>query len=243
MMKILDLGFGSPSYDLACDEALLDASDASGGDELLRFWQPKKYFVVLGYSNAWKNEVKRPVRVPILRRPSGGGTVLQGPGCLNYSLILKIKSGGPTDSIHSTNKFVMERNRQALEKLLGRQVQVEGHTDLAIAGINGHAPLLKFSGNAQRRKGKRLLFHGTFLLAFDASRMDRILKVPEKQPGYRQDRGHSDFVTNLHVSAEKVKRAMMSAWSAREKLTDIPKAHLEKLARERYSRDDWNLKF
>ena len=26
--------------------------------------------------------------VPVLRRSSGGGTVVQGPGCLNYTLVL-----------------------------------------------------------------------------------------------------------------------------------------------------------
>ena len=57
-MKILDRTFLSPADDLACDEALLEESESSGGGELLRFWQPKKYFAVLGYSNAWKEEVK-----------------------------------------------------------------------------------------------------------------------------------------------------------------------------------------
>ena len=33
-------------------------------------------------------EAVRKDNVPVLRRTSGGGTVVQGPGCLNYTLVL-----------------------------------------------------------------------------------------------------------------------------------------------------------
>ena len=182
-MKILDLTFSSAADNLACDEALLDASETSDGTEILRFWEPKKYFIVLGYSNAWKKEVLFPEKkaAPVFRRCSGGGTVLQGPGYLNYSLVLKIDGNGASRDIRATNEYVMQRHRVALEKLTGKKVAVQGHTDLTLG-------TLKFSGNSQRRKRKYLLFHGTFLLDFDLSRIDRCLAIPEKQPAYRQNR-------------------------------------------------------
>ena len=120
---------------------------------------------VVGYANRVAQEVN--VRacaqrgVPILRRCTGGGAVLQGPGCLNYSLILQIDSDPLLQTVTGTNRFVMERNRGALEMLLSGssrrkealtsnlqlptsnfQLSVCGHTDLAIDGR-------KFSGNAQ----------------------------------------------------------------------------------------------
>ena len=235
-MKILDLTFSSPARDLSCDEALLDDREASDGEEVLRFWQAKKYFVVLGYSNCWKEEVRAGSGAPVHRRCSGGGAVLQGPGCLNYSLILKIRPGGPLDNIRSTNEYVMQRHRQALEKLLKKEVRVQGHTDLTLGA-------LKFSGNSQRRKRKYLLFHGTFLLDFDLSQLDRTLKLPAKQPAYRQNRGHSSFVTNIGVPVEKLKQALAKCWDAKIRLTDTPKKRIEELTCMRYSKDAWNLKF
>ena len=238
-MKILDLTFSSAVDNLSCDEALLDDSESSDGPEILRFWEPKKYFIVLGYSNAWKKEVVLPAKeaevIPIYRRCSGGGTVLQGPGCLNYSLILKIDEDGASRNIRRTNDYVMQRHRAALESLLGKKVAVQGHTDLTLGD-------LKFSGNSQRRKRKRLLFHGTFLLGFDLSRINRWLAIPEKQPSYRRNRPHDAFVTNLNIPSGAVKKALQILWDAKEPLENIPHGKIEHLSKERYSQDEWNLK-
>ena len=123
-MKLLDLTFPTPEENLACDEALLDWCDEGAGPEVLRFWEPQQHFVVVGHSNRIGREVKveacREQGIPILRRCSGGGTVLQGPGCLNYSLILRIDSDPALQTVTGTNRFVMERNRAAVETLLAR---------------------------------------------------------------------------------------------------------------------------
>ena len=95
-MKYLDLTLPSPEENLACDETLLDWCDESDGPEILRFWEPHRHFIVVGYSNRVECEVNlaacRELNIPVLRRCSGGGTVVQGPGCLNYALILRFDS-------------------------------------------------------------------------------------------------------------------------------------------------------
>ncbi len=237
-MKHLDLTLASPAANLACDEALLDACEDGSGAEVLRFWQPEQCFVVAGYSN----EVTREVNVPacrqagvgIFRRCSGGGTVLQGPGCLNYSLVLRIDGHPALDSITGANRLIMERQRAALAGLLRRPVEVKGCTDLAVGG-------LKFSGNAQRRKRHALLFHGTFLLHFDLSLMDRFLQMPSREPDYRAGRAHDRFLMNLDVAASALQEALREAWGAHTLLADVPDC--QRLIEEKYARDDWNLKF
>src|SRR6266566_4412628 len=148
-MKYCDLTLATPAENLACDEALLDLCDQGLSGELLRFWEPARYFVVLGYASKVAQEVNLSFcqlsAIPVLRRCTGGGTVLQGPGCLNYSLILRIPDSGPLRSIPATNDFILKRHQSALAALLRAPVEIRGHTDLAIGG-------LKFSGNAQRRK-------------------------------------------------------------------------------------------
>ena len=258
-MKLLDLTFPTPEENLACDEALLDWCDEGAGPEVLRFWEPQQHFVVVGYSNRVGREVNveacRERRTPILRRCSGGGTVLQGPGCLNYSLILRIDSDPTLQTVTGTNRFVMERNRAAVETLLARssrrkealsseseirnpksEISVHGYTDLAIDGR-------KFSGNAQRRKRGAVLFHGTFLLNFNLALVNRLLPMPSKEPDYRKHRSHGQFLMNLAVPSNELKPALRQAWSAVEELKEFPEERTRKLVEEKYSSDAWNLKF
>jgi lipoate-protein ligase A len=252
-MTALDLTFPTPAENLACDEALLDFFEEGGGEGLLRFWEPENCFVVVGYGNHVATEVNvvacEADGVPILRRCSGGGTVLQGPGCLNYSLVLKIEERGPLTSITSTNRFIMERNRQAVEtEARGRRpevgIEIYGCTDLAL--VTNHKTFgssLKFSGNAQRRKKNFILFHGTFLLSFDIALIDKFLRMPTKEPDYRKGRSHKDFLTNLDLPAETVKHALRDAWGAKRPPEVVPHDAIALLARDKYVTREWNFKF
>lgn len=245
-MKVLDLTLASPVENLACDEALLDAAESGEGDEILRFWESPDYFVVVGYANKVATEVNvaacAPRRIPILRRCSGGGTVVQGPGCLNYALVLQITGDGPTRNISIANQFIMERNRSALARLVSNfrlqtsDFQVCGPTDLAIGG-------LKFSGNSQRRRKHFLLFHGTFLLNFELALVTELLPMPSLQPDYRDRRAHGEFITNLNASSSAVKAELCRAWDANERAPVTPLDAIQKLVAEKYSKDEWNLKF
>jgi lipoate-protein ligase A len=235
-----DLTLSSPAENLALDEALLDTLEESGGGELLRLWEPAEHFVVVGYANAVTREVNVPfcqaAGIPVLRRCSGGGTVLQGPGCLNYSLIVRISESGPFRTIHTTNQEIMERHRAVVADLTGLPVEVKGHTDLAVRGV-------KFSGNAQRRKRAFLIFHGAFLLSLDISLVERTLRMPSKQPDYRSNRPHSDFLMNLGIGSGVLKEALVQAWQAAEPLRQVPLERMADLARAKYTRAEWNLKF
>jgi len=242
-MKLLDLSFQSPAENLACDEALLDYFEEHGGDGVLRFWEPRNYFVVVGYANEVAKEVDVPSceadEIPILRRCSGGGTVLQGPGCLNYSLVAPIAGDGSLQNIRSANQFIMERNRAALKlklRIESSKVEVAGHTDLVLDQA-------KFSGNAQRRKKHFLLFHGTFLLNFNIPLIEKYLRMPSKQPGYRQNRSHEDFLMNLNLPAVEVKGALCNAWGVTQPLNVIPRDAIALLARDKYVTKEWNFKF
>lgn len=235
-MKLFDFTSLNPAENLACDEVLLDGAEAANGPEVLRFWEPASHFVVLGYGDQAEKEanlaVCRADGIPILRRSSGGGTVLQGPGCLNYSLILRIDPLGPLRSIVSANRFIMERNRAAIEAVFPNEVSVRGHTDLAIGE-------LKFSGNAQRRKRRFLLFHGTFLLRFDLALLEKYLPLPSRQPTYRHSRSHTSFVTNLGLPAERVKGALQAVWTATDPLPAPPAEAISALVCDKYETNEW----
>lgn len=247
-MQLLDHTFPTPEENLACDEVLLDWAESTDSDEILRFWTPTRYFVVLGYANRLSTHVNehacRALGIPILRRCSGGGTVLQGPGCLNYALILRIHKHGPTANTSSTNEFIMHIHRSIIETLLKQYtsanepvtVTIEGHTDLAWNG-------LKFSGNAQRRRKRFLLFHGTFLLHMDLQLVEQTLPIPAKQPAYRMNRSHTEFLVNLPIPQMAIKSALATAWHATIPVQNPPMERIQHLAISKYASFDWVRKF
>ena len=252
-MKYFDYTFSSPAENLACEEALLDWAESGKGHETLRFWESPEPFVVVGYANKVATEVNVAAcearKIPILRRCSGGGTVVQGPGCLNYSLVLPITKDGPLHGIAVANQFIMRRNRAAIESAVrspqsAAPISIHGHTDLAL--VTRHASrvtLKKFSGNSQRRRQHFLLFHGTFLLNFDLALVGELLRMPSKQPDYRESRNHADFLTNIKITAEEIKTALRKAWGTGLQLANPPLVAIKTLAREKYSVHGWNFKF
>ena len=239
-MKYLDLVFNEPARDLACDEALLELVESEQlNDDILRIWEPGRHFVVLGHANSLRAEVNVLTclqhGVAITRRMSGGGTVLQGPGCLNYSLVLN-NAAHRFKNVGDGFRFVLERHREMIGSITGMEVCMAGVSDLAIAGR-------KFSGNAQYRKSRTILVHGTFLLGFDLSLIGLYLKQPAKQPIYRQNRSHMEFVTKLSLRPEKLRQELKEAWRARESLDQIPLKRIDMLVHERYGRKEWSEKF
>jgi len=239
-MKWIFNNLQTPEANLACDEALFLECENSDGPEVLRFWRPDSYFVVLGCGQKVSSEVDcdlcKKYNIRILRRCTGGGAVLQGPGCLNYAIILKIKSYNEFSSITRTNQFIMKKHASAISKLLNKNIEVKGITDLVVDNK-------KISGNAQRRGKNAILFHGSFLLDLDLNLMQKILKQPPRAPDYRENRSHIDFVTNINISSNSIMNALMKTWNAREKLCKLPESIIDDLILTKYSKDEWNFKY
>lgn len=238
-LLLLDWSLPSAAENLAADEFLLSCCEKSGELQLLRFWEPTTYFVVVGYGNKVAEEVNlgfcQQSGIGVYRRCSGGGTVLQGPGCLNYALILKISDDSFTRSIPETNVHLMHKQAAALHKATGAAVTVQGYTDLTIKNY-------KVSGNAQKRGRTHLLFHGTLLLNLDLAKIGDALKSPPRMPDYRQSRSHIHFVSNLpRVSTHEIKKSFCHEWQARQEWK--PDEPMSDEWAEKYRSPEWNFKF
>jgi lipoate-protein ligase A len=192
-----------PRINLDYDDELLRRAEIGGG-ETIRFWESPTYFIVLGRTCKEEDDVDLEAAhkdaVPVLRRCSGGGTVLQGPGCLNFSLILSKKARPELDSISASYRYILDRVMAALRGL-GVDGAFRPICDLVVADFEQ-----KFSGNAQRRGRHYILHHGTILYAFDLTLISRYLKIPPKMPEYRLLRPHAAFVTNIPVDPLEVRR-------------------------------------
>jgi lipoate-protein ligase A len=240
-MDFLDLTLPSPAENLALDEALLEAAENGAGGQVLRFWESSLTFAVLGFSRKAAEDLDlaacRRDGVPVLRRPSGGGTVLQGPGCLNFALVLRLDQDPQLRTIQGTNAWVLGRTAAALQPA-APGVEKRGISDLA---LNGR----KVSGTAQRRKRSHVLFHGTLLHGFALGTIEKYLAHPKPQdePDYRSGRTHGDFLTRVTAEPALLKNLICGAWAADRPLSHVPHDAVAELVRTRYSLSDWNLKY
>jgi lipoate-protein ligase A len=88
-----------------------------------------------------------------------------------------------------------------------------------------------------------LLYHGTLLYDFDLALVETCLRLPPRQPDYRQRRAHVDFVTNLPITRGSLIEAIGRAWPTQGEIDDWPADRVAELAAERFSRDEWNYSF
>jgi len=191
---------------------------------------------VLGEVNlrvCWQDDI------PVIRRISGGGTVVHDSGNLNFSFI--------TD--HSARNF--NRYRQFLEPIvrvlrkLGAPVHIDERNNLVIN-------TQKVSGNAQFTSRGRMLSHGTLLFKADLLRMRRLLERPHRlRIETRATRSVKAEVTNIvpyltvKISIADLKRALLSeilgTGGAVLRYSEKEWQMIERLAEEKYRSFAWNI--
>ena len=196
-MQLRDISFPTPQENIAFDEVLWRLAEKHSRGEYLRFWESSKVFIVLGRIGRAEIDVNFPHvlkdNIPVLRRSSGGGTVLQGPGCLNYTLVLSKQKHPQLNDLRKSYEWISTKVIEALSQE-GVEVYFRPTSDLATDPSEK-----KFSGNAQRRGKHYILHHGTILYKFDLSLISRYLNMPKDIPEYRKRRSHTDFVTNIPI--------------------------------------------
>jgi lipoate---protein ligase len=244
-MQFLDLTLPTAVENVALDEALLDAAEASAAEpgsgargEVLRLWEPRETIVVVGNSSRLTEEVRLDVcaarGVPVLRRASGGAAIVSGPGCLMYAVVLSYELRPELRLIDHAHHFVLDTIAAALNKKVPG-VACNGISDMVLGDK-------KFSGNSLRCKRNYFLYHGTLLYQFPLEQVGELLKMPNRQPTYRQARSHADFITNLPTDAATLRQSLVAAFSANEKISDWPQELTRQLVAEKYSQKHWNQK-
>jgi len=156
-------------------------------------WRPDKTVVVLGSSNKVETEVERENcladGVEILRRYGGGGTVALYAGCVVLSLGVWVKK-------YFHNDLYFRLLNQAVINVLKKQVG-----DKVSFSQNGISDIVsgdrKFCGTSMFRSRNYLLYQASIICDLDLAIIDRYLKHPSKEPDYRGNRSHADFLVGL----------------------------------------------
>ncbi|MGC8549148.1 MAG: lipoate--protein ligase family protein [Acidobacteriaceae bacterium] len=197
-MDILCWSAPTVAENIAFDESMA-RSAFSTGRRLLRFWWGGPAAVVMGSNERAEQAVNfeacAQLGVEVLKRCTGGGTVLQTGGVLNYSLVTPAP-----DRLDLMAGFRLGTDLiRALLEAFGVTGVVQGTCDVAVAGR-------KISGNAQARRWRSLLVHGTLLVDFDLDLAEKVLPHPQREPEYRRARRHRDFLVTLRALGVKAAR-------------------------------------
>jgi lipoate-protein ligase A len=125
--------------------------------------------------------------ISVVRRLSGGGAVYHDLGNLNFTFITS--KNPETSSTPFDFAAFCAPITQALAAM-GVRADISGRNDMTINGK-------KFSGNAQYRRGGRVMHHGTLLFDSDLDIVAQALNVPPdkiESKGVKSTRGR---VTNI----------------------------------------------
>jgi lipoate-protein ligase A len=236
-MRYLDLTLPGIAANLALDEALLVAAEERGAGEALRLWEPATPAVVLGASCRVGDDVLQDAcqadGVPLARRSSGGGTVVIGPGALNVTVVLAAATPA-LRAVDLAQAHVLDRIAQAIA-VRGPAVEVLGLGDLTLGRR-------KFSGSAQRRLRDHFLVHASILYDFPLDLVARYLRLPRRQPAYREGRPHDQFLTNLPLPRHLLVDAIRDAWLAPGQAPERVLPHedlVADLARDKFADPAW----
>ena len=190
-MEIIWMSAPTVAGNLAMDDAAA-RSAAATGLRRLRFWWGGPPAVVMGSSERPEQVVDAEactrLGVDVLKRSTGGGSVLETSDVLNYSLVMPAPASlDPKPAFRSGLNLIC-----AILAAFGIEGRPEGTSDVAVGDR-------KISGNAQARRWGALLVHGTLLVDFDHDLADAVLRHPPREPSYRRGRSHRNFLVTLRA--------------------------------------------
>jgi lipoate-protein ligase A len=168
---------GNSAYkNMAIDWAVLNASSKGIVPPTVRFftWVPSA--ISIGYFQSLKEEVDldmcKKLGVDYVRRITGGGAVYHEHE-LTYSIVI-------SESHPKVSKNIMESYSRICGALIKGLKHLDIHSDYAPINdilVDGK----KISGNAQTRKSKTVLQHGTILTDVNVDKMFSLLRVPDEK--------------------------------------------------------------
>ncbi|MFT4570004.1 MAG: lipoate-protein ligase A [Hyphomicrobiaceae bacterium] len=216
-----------PTPDSVADEInrdfnLLDAAEL-GGPTIFRTWRSPQTTVVLGLSRNRQLEVDDEacshLGISVLRRASGGGTVVVGAGTLQYTFVLPYRLSpelaGIQESKALCNRLLIDALPAACPTLVKRaSILTRKHTLPLVADPSGDLiwESKKIAGVALKRKKNAMLLHGTLLETADLQLIESVLRHPIDEPTYRLGRAHCDFLANVgNVDAQSLEETIRGA--------------------------------
>ena len=238
----------SAAKNMAIDRAVLVANSKGKSPPTVRFFTWKPSAISIGYFQSLEEEVDldicKKLGVDYVRRITGGGAVFHDDE-LTYSIVISENHPKIPKNIMESYGRICGAIINGLD-YLGIESNYKPINDII-------ANSKKISGNAQTRKFKTVLQHGTVLMDVDVEKMFSILKVPNEKIRDKLISDVKERVTSVKhvlgrdVSFSDAAEAMKTGFEEefRVKLVDGKLTEEElKLAgnfeREFFGSDEWN---
>jgi len=125
--------------------------------------------------------------IPVYRRRGGGCAVVLDEGNVIVSVVLPAMGFG---KIREYFELLSEWLICALGDVGIREVRREGISDLALDGK-------KIAGASMQRKPDYVYYTSSILFDPDTALMEKYLRHPPREPGYRRRRSHAEFAGSL----------------------------------------------
>lgn len=236
-IKVLETGHNRGVWNMALDEALL--KNAKNNIPTLRLYGWSKPCVSIGYFQGiddidyeycMKNEID------VVRRITGGGAVFHDAE-LTYSFVTREFPENILESYREICQIIIS----GLAKM-GLKAEFSPLNDVIMGGK-------KICGNAQTRKNRTLLQHGTILLEVDKQRMFSVLKIPIEKMQDKKAKAVSDRVTGINRSFEEVAGAIKESAKGifgselvQQEASDNEESLCEEIIRKRYGSKEWTFR-
>ncbi len=204
-MKIFHSSSFNPYVNLAIEDWLLREYPLQ--DEVWLFYQNAPSVILGRFQNPWLEcdlGWMHSQKIPLVRRPSGGGTVWHDEGNVNFCRITPLKTFTKDGAL----KIIQNRLRQ-----LDLGVEINARHDLVFSFEN-HPH--KVSGSAYKQTKDRALHHGTLLIKSDLGALNRALKSPHTLEETRSISSVRSKVLNLSQVSSLTTDKYLALWGEKE---------------------------
>ncbi len=155
------------------------------------------------------------LNIPLIRRYSGGGTVVVDSDTIFVTFIFNAKAL----NIEPFPSQIMEWSALIYRALLEKTGFKLRENDYVIDNK-------KFGGNAQYLSKDRFVHHSSLLFDYAIEKMN-VLKLPQKIPNYRQNRPHEAFLTKLANYFDSKQQFVSDLEDQLKKIFDLKEVSLE----------------
>ena len=246
--RLLITNFSNAYRNMAIDRAVLVSNSEKKVPPTVRFYQWNPPAISIGYFQSLEEEIDidkcKKFGVDYVRRITGGGAVFHEKE-LTYSIVISESHPQIPSNIMNSYGRICGAIIKGLS-CLGIVSEYVPINDITIGGK-------KVSGNAQTRKSKTVLQHGTVLTDVNVDKMFSVLLVPDEKIKDKLIADVRERVTSIkHVlgkelSFEKVSNAMKIGFE-KEFDIDLIKGSLtneeiklsKKFEKECFSSMEWN---
>ncbi|PID27968.1 MAG: hypothetical protein CR982_04845 [Candidatus Cloacimonadota bacterium] len=154
-------------------------------------WIPNKPYLILGRSNNAISSLNVDEvindKVEVIKRPSGGETVILTPNTLVLS---GLAIDGDLGSTHKYFRYFNGNIISTLEKLGVKNLGQKGISDITIGNK-------KILGSSIYKKGSKIFYHSVLNVCESVETIAKYISHPSKEPDYRKGRDHKSFVTSI----------------------------------------------